>query len=113
MDRPPAQTAVTVELFGQPFRASIAAAELARATGCALLPVCVLRENEGYAAHMLPEIGYDRAALGNRDARQQLTQEILRAFEPVIRQHPDQWYHFVPVWKTQEENLQTPTSKLQ
>ena len=113
VDRPPAQTAVTVELFGQPFRASIAAAELARATGCALLPVCVLRENEGYAAHMLPEIAYDRAALGDRAARQRLTQEILRAFEPVIRQHPDQWYHFVPVWPMQEETLQTPTSKLQ
>jgi lauroyl/myristoyl acyltransferase len=46
----------------------------------------------------LPEIVYDRTAIGNRDARIQLTQEILRAFEPVIRQHLDQWFHFVPVW---------------
>ena len=98
VDRPPPATAVTVEFFGQPFSASIAAAELARATGCALLPVCVVKESTGYAAHMLPEIGYDRAALGNRPARQQLTQEILRAFEPIIAQHLDQWYHFVPVW---------------
>jgi hypothetical protein len=27
-----------------------------------------------------------------------LAGEILRAFAPVIRQHADQWYHFVPVW---------------
>jgi lauroyl/myristoyl acyltransferase len=101
VDRPPPATAVTVELFGQPFSASIAAAELARATGCALLPVCVLKESTAYAAHMLPEIVYDRAALGNRPARQQLTQEILRAFEPLIAQHPEQWYHFVPVWRNQ------------
>jgi lauroyl/myristoyl acyltransferase len=22
----------------------------------------------------------------------------MRAFEPAIRQHPDQWFHFVPIW---------------
>jgi len=31
IDRPPATTGVLVDLFGRPFRASIAAAELARA----------------------------------------------------------------------------------
>ena len=31
-------------------------------------------------------------------ARIQLTQEILRAFEPAIRQHLTQWFHFVPIW---------------
>jgi lauroyl/myristoyl acyltransferase len=39
IDRPPAAKAVTVELFGRPFDASIAAAELARASGCALVGV--------------------------------------------------------------------------
>src|SRR5258706_15111524 len=39
VDRPPSPTAVTVELFGQPFLASIAAGELARASGCGLVPV--------------------------------------------------------------------------
>ena len=39
-----------------------------------------------------------RTALGTGEARRQLTQEILRAFEPVLRQYPDQWFHFVPVW---------------
>src|SRR3954468_11378875 len=34
MDRPPAATAVPVELFGKTFHASISAAELARASGC-------------------------------------------------------------------------------
>ena len=98
IDRPPLPTGVTVELFGQPFQASLAAAELARASGCAMLPVCIVRQPRGYAAHILPEIDYDRAALGDREARLQLTQKILRAFEPAIRQHVEQWYHFVPVW---------------
>jgi lauroyl/myristoyl acyltransferase len=98
MDRPPAHSAVTVELFGRPFAASIAAAELARASGCVLLPVYLPRTGDAYAAHVLPPVAYDRAALRDRAARQRLTQEIVRAFEPVIRQHADQWYHFVPIW---------------
>ncbi|MDB6122442.1 MAG: putative rane protein [Pedosphaera sp.] len=98
IDRPPATSQVTVELFGRPFAASIAAAELARASGCVLLPVYLPLTDKGYAAHILPAVPYDRAALRKREARQQLTQEIARAFEPAIRQYPDQWYHFVPLW---------------
>jgi len=98
VDRPPAPTAVTVELFGRPFSASIAAAELARASGCAIIPSFIVRKPDGYIAHILPEITYDRAAIGDRAARIKLTQEILRAFEPAIRQHLTQWFHFVPIW---------------
>jgi KDO2-lipid IV(A) lauroyltransferase len=98
VDRPPAHTAVNVNLFGHPFPASIAAAELARASGCAIVPVYIVRRPVGYLARILPEIVYDRAAIGNRAARIHLTQEILRAFEPAIRQHLTQWFHFVPIW---------------
>jgi len=101
LDRPPPPTAVSVELFGRPFQASIAAAELARASGCAIVPVYIVRKDRGYSAHVLPEATYDRAALNNREARIQFTQEIIRLFEPVIRQHATQWYHFVPLWPEQ------------
>lgn len=111
VDRPPAPTSVKIDLFGQPFAASIAAAELARASGCAIVPTLIVREPEGYSARILPEIKYDRAAIGNREARTRLTQEILRAFEPLIRQHAAQWFHFVPVWT--EEKFQNPKSKIQ
>jgi predicted RND superfamily exporter protein/lauroyl/myristoyl acyltransferase len=99
VDRPPPATAVNVELFGRPFPASIAAAELARASGCVLLPVYIPRTEKGYTPTILPPINYDRAALRDLHARHQLTQQIIRAFEPIIRQHLDQWYHFVPVWQ--------------
>ena len=98
MDRPPEASAVPVELFGHKFTASIAAAELARAAGCVLLPVYLPRTDQGYAAHILPQIPYERATLRSREARHKLTQEIMRAFETPIRQHLDQWYHFVPIW---------------
>jgi lauroyl/myristoyl acyltransferase len=98
VDRPPPATALTVDLFGRPFAASVAAAELARASGCVLLPVYLPRGEDAYAAHLLPAIPYDRAALRDRASKVELTQKIMRAFEPVIQQHPDQWYHFVPIW---------------
>lgn len=98
IDRPPVTSRVTVELFGRPFPASVAAAELARASGCLLLPVYLPLTDHGYAAHILPPISYDRGMLRKREARQQLTQQIMRAFEPAILQYLDQWYHFVPVW---------------
>ena len=99
VDRPPVASAVTVKLFGHRFAASIAPAELARATGCALLPVSIPRGENGYSVELLPEIVYDRRALGTREARANLTQEIMKQFEPVIRRHLNQWFHFVPLWK--------------
>ena len=98
MDRPPPSTAARVHLFGRPIDASISAAELARASGCALLPVYLPRTQRGYTAHILPEIPYDRPALRDRRARLELTQRILTAFEPAIRLYLNQWYHFVPIW---------------
>ena len=98
MDRPPSGTSVRVELFGRPFDASISAAELARATGCALLPVYLPRTSSGYAAQILPPVPYDRREIGSREARIQLTQKIIQCFEPAIRLYATQWFHFVPIW---------------
>jgi KDO2-lipid IV(A) lauroyltransferase len=98
MDRPPSATAVEVNLFGRPFAASTSAAELARASGCVLLPVYLPRTSSGYVAHILPEIPYERAALRDPRARVELTQQIMSAFEPAIRLYLNQWYHFVPIW---------------
>jgi lauroyl/myristoyl acyltransferase len=98
IDRPPKSVATTVEFFGRPFVAAIAAAELARASGCVIAPVIIPRVKNGYRVELLPPIAYDRAALNARGARQQLTQNIMRAFEPSVRKYADQWYHFVPIW---------------
>jgi KDO2-lipid IV(A) lauroyltransferase len=98
LDRPPARGGAAVELFGQRFEAPAGAAELARASGCALIGVTIVRRAEGYAVKVLPEFTYDRRALGDREARRQLTGQILRAFEPAIRENIDQWYQFVPIW---------------
>jgi predicted RND superfamily exporter protein/predicted LPLAT superfamily acyltransferase len=98
LDRPAARGGVPIEFFGQTFDAPVAAAELARASGCALVGVTLVRRPDGYAVKVLPEFTYDRRELGSREARQALTQKILRAFEPEIRKDIDQWYQFVPLW---------------
>lgn len=98
IDRPLAATSVKVNLFGKAFEASTAAAELARASGCALLPVYLPRRGDTYEAHILPEITYERPTLRDPAARQQLTQKIVTAFEPIIQQHVEQWYQFIPIW---------------
>jgi KDO2-lipid IV(A) lauroyltransferase len=98
MDRPPRETAIPVQLFGQPFHASVSAAEFARASGCVILPVYIPRTSRGYIAHILPEISYDRRSLREPAARTHLTQRIISAFEPALRLYLNQWYHFVPVW---------------
>jgi lauroyl/myristoyl acyltransferase len=98
LDRPPDRGGVPVEFFGHRFEASLAAAELARATGCALVGVTIVRRPDGYAVKVLPEFVYDRPNLGSRQARRELTQQILRAFEPEIRKDIEQWYQFTPIW---------------
>lgn len=98
IDRPPASAGVPVELFGRPFLATIGPAELARATGCAVMATYIVRQKRGYAACILPEYPYARGALGNREARREFMQQIVRSFEPLVRQYAEQWFNFVPVW---------------
>jgi lauroyl/myristoyl acyltransferase len=98
IDRPPAPARIEVNLFGRPFGVSIAAAELARATGCALLPGYIVWKRDHYEANLLPEVPYDRASLRQRENRVKLSQEIVARMEPVIREYLEQWYHFVPIW---------------
>jgi len=98
IDRPAPQSSTMVKLFGRDFQASLAPAELARASGCAIIGGCIVEENGAYSARFLPELTYDRRALGTREARAQFTQQIVDAFAPVIRQYADQWYNFVPIW---------------
>lgn len=98
IDRPAASTAVRTTFLERPFEVSKAPAELARASGCVVVPVLVVRGREGYVAEMLAPVEYDRRALGSPEARAAFAGEILRAFEPAVRQHPEQWFHFVPVW---------------
>lgn len=96
------RSAIEVEFFGAPARVSSAAARLALRTGAWLMPAVVLRGPDD-DLHIRPIID---ASLGNfrpagdeaADARE-LTRLALRALEPHIRAHPDQWFIFTPIWE--------------
>jgi lauroyl/myristoyl acyltransferase len=98
VDRPAKASVVPVKLFNRSFAASVAPAELARATGCSLLPVYLPRTPDGYMAQALPPIAYDRPALRDPVARRELTQTLMGALEAPIRENLNQWYHFIPIW---------------
>lgn len=102
IDRPDAATAVETRFLGRSIDVSRAPAELARAAACTVLPVTIVRVGSGYRAEVLPPVPHDRRALGSASARAQFAGEILRAFEPSVRQHPEQWFHFVPIWPDRE-----------
>jgi lauroyl/myristoyl acyltransferase/predicted exporter len=102
VDRPQAESAMAVEFFGRRALVSRAPAELARATGCVVLPVYVVSIEAGYCAEVLPAVPYDRASLRRFEERVQFGQQILRVFEPVVRQHSTQWYQFAGFWRGEE-----------
>ncbi|PWU15903.1 MAG: hypothetical protein C5B50_14435 [Verrucomicrobia bacterium] len=108
LDRPRERNSAHVQLFGHSFSASAAAADLARASGCALIGVAIVREGPGYVARILPELNYDHRTLVGVEGRRALTQQILERFEPEIRAHLDQWYQFVPVWPRDAKQLLQP-----
>lgn len=99
LDRP-VGSGVESRFFGRPFMASPAAAELARATGARIFPMVVIRDAEGPVARALPEVVYDRSNVADRELRRTFTTRLLATFEEVIREHPEQWFQFVPVWKS-------------
>jgi lauroyl/myristoyl acyltransferase len=97
-DRPRESSRVEVDFFGRPFYAAIAIADLARASGCVVIPVFLPHTGKGYRIELQPPIEYEREELSTREARKGFTQRIMRSFEPFVRKYPDQWYHFIPIW---------------
>ena len=98
VDRPYAATGTPVEFFGQPAAFSSAPALLAEHTGAAVIPAFVLRETSGrYVSLAEPPVFMDRTG-ASREAIGENTQRLASAFESVIRQHPEQWFNYVPIW---------------
>ena len=99
VDRPYAGTGTAVRLFEHETEFSTAPALLAQHTGAAVLPAFVLRQPDGhYVSTAEPII----PMAATEDARGDLaanTQRVAAAFEGVIRQHPAQWFNYVPIWR--------------
>jgi KDO2-lipid IV(A) lauroyltransferase len=91
---------IRVEFFGAPALVSPAAARIALRTGAWVLPAVVLRGDDPTLICPIIDPGLrDFAVTGDeeRDVHE-LTRQIMRSMERVIREHPDQWFIFRRMW---------------
>ena len=98
VDRPYANTGTPVHLCGRETQFSTAPALLWQHTGAAVVPAFLARSPRGhYVSFAEPIVDMQKHA-DPRTALALNTQAIATAFETVIRQHADQWFHYVPIW---------------
>ncbi|MGB8352960.1 MAG: lysophospholipid acyltransferase family protein [Chthoniobacteraceae bacterium] len=99
VDRPYAGSGTPVRFFGHDTLFSTAPALLWQHTDAAVLPAFVLQNKKGrYLSFADPAIPMER----HDDRKETLaknTQLVATAFEAIIREHPEQWFNYVPIWK--------------
>lgn len=90
---------VTVSFFGRPTRLPAGPAAIALKTGAPIVPVWVERRPDNrYIAHVEPSLEVSRTGDPDEDIRVTTTR-IVAFFERIVRQAPDQWLVFLPVWR--------------
>lgn len=99
IDRDILGTGILVDFFGRPARIPEGPASIALRRGTPLLPVCVYRlPDDTFQA-----IGYEPIfAQPTGDLRadiKRVTEELVRAMEGMIREHPDQWHLPHRIWQ--------------
>jgi KDO2-lipid IV(A) lauroyltransferase len=98
VDRPHPGTGVTVRQFGRSTEFSTGPAMLAHHTGAAIIPAFVFQQpDHRYRAIACPPL--EMAAGPLRETLQENVQRIADVFEVLIRQHPDQWFNYVPLFQ--------------
>ncbi|MBA2370541.1 MAG: lysophospholipid acyltransferase family protein [Chloroflexi bacterium] len=89
---------VEVSFFGTPTKFPSVAANLARVSGAPIVVSAVVRERDNtFRGIALPPIMVERT----REAAQDIergTQAIVSGLERFVREWPDQWYIFRPMW---------------
>lgn len=97
IDRPLQDEGIPVEFFAGRTRVPAGAATLALKTGASLVTGCVVRQGDRFVAHVGSVIRPEPTGDKQRD-QQALTQRLMQSLEGLIRQYPDQWYMFRPMW---------------
>jgi len=101
VDRPYGGSGTPVRFFGHETLFSSAPALLWQHTGATVLPAFVLQNKKGrYLSFADPSIPMERHD-DQREGIAKNTQRIATAFEAIIREHPEQWFNYVPIWKNE------------
>lgn len=106
IDVPPPGQEIFVDFLGAPAEVSSAPARIALRTGAWVMPAVVLRGPQGDTV-IRPIVDvrtaqYEATGDEERDVHA-LTTLIMKSLEPYVRQHPEQWYLFHPLWPHPEQ----------
>ncbi|MBM2810411.1 MAG: lysophospholipid acyltransferase family protein, partial [Chloroflexi bacterium] len=97
IDRPVVEQGVTVRFFGRATEVPAGAAALALRSNAQILGAYIVRSGNRYVAEISPIISLPKTGDAATDL-QALTQALFDWLERVIRQYPDQWFMFRPMW---------------
>jgi Kdo2-lipid IVA lauroyltransferase/acyltransferase len=94
VDRPYLNSAVDVRFFDRTTRFSSAAARISQITEASVMPAFVLQLEPGkYGCY-----AYPRIEMPITDTIEENSQRIANVFQSIIREFPEQWFNFVPIW---------------
>jgi Kdo2-lipid IVA lauroyltransferase/acyltransferase len=94
VDRPYMNSGIEVQFFGRRTLFSAAAARVWQHTQAAVIPAFVLQLEPGqYGCYAYPLI--DMTA---DQTLEQNSQRVADVFQAIIREFPEQWFNFVPIW---------------
>jgi lauroyl/myristoyl acyltransferase len=97
VDRPYLNSGIEVQFFERPTLFSAAAARVWQYTRASVIPAFVLQLEPGqYGCYAYPPID-----MAPDQSLEQNSQRVADVFQAIIREFPEQWFNFVPIWKHQ------------
>jgi lauroyl/myristoyl acyltransferase len=105
IDVPAPGASVPVEFFGALAEVPAGPARLALRTGARAIPAVLAREPD-HEEMIRPILDFDLHFQPSGDEEQdvrELTQQIMSSLERFIRQYPDQWFMFRPMWPAPQQ----------
>jgi len=102
IDRPMQDQGVAVQFFGGNVNVPAGAAALALKADAQVLVAYIVRTGNSYVANISPAISLPSTGDQAFDL-QALTQAMFDWLERIIRQYPDQWFMFRPMWSAEAD----------
>jgi KDO2-lipid IV(A) lauroyltransferase len=100
---------VAVRFFGRQTAVPAGPAVLALKTGATILPAYMFRNPDlSFESVIYPPIEWTSSGERERDV-QTITQRLMDTLEDVVRQRPDMWYMFRPMWPSEQSSDERET----
>jgi len=104
VDRPVSRDDDPTPFFDAPAKMPTGHVRLALQTGTRIVVACCVQEPDGYyALRLAPPLDMETTGDRAQDVRHNV-RRVLAIIEEMIRQAPDQWLMFVPVWPEEDSD---------